>query len=150
MRESSKPNVLFLCTGNACRSQMAEGFARRLLGDRINAFSAGVEPHGMNPRAMQVMTEAGFPIDDQYSKHVDELAGVAFDYVISVCGRADAACPALPGRAIRIHRGFDDPPALAKTANSEAEALAHYRTVRDQIRAYVSEQLLDDLEQVSG
>ena len=145
MPSDRKPNVLFLCTGNACRSQMAEGFTRKLLGDRLNAYSAGVEPHGMNARAMQVMAEAGVPIDDQHSKHVNDIKGVAFDYVISVCGHADAACPMLPGPARRIHRGFDDPPALARDATTEEEALTHYRRVRDQIRRYIECSLLDDL-----
>lgn len=132
------PNVLFLCTGNSCRSQMAEGFARRLLAGKVNAYSAGIDPHGMNERAMRVMAEAGFPIDDQHSKHIKELAGVQLDYVITVCGHADEACPALPGPARRIHNGFDDPPKLAASAKSEDEALAHYRRVRDEIRAFVA------------
>lgn len=139
------PHVLFLCTGNSCRSQMAEGFARRLHAGRLHVHSAGVEPHGMNPRAMRVMAEAGFPIDDQRSKHVRELAGVAFDWVVTVCGRADEACPVLPGPARRLHRGFDDPPKLAQGAASEEEALAHYRRVRDEIHEYVRERLLADL-----
>lgn len=145
MPTHSKPNVLFLCTGNACRSQMAEGFARGLLADRINAYSAGVEPHGMNPRAMQVMAEAGFPIDSHHSKHVNSLLGVTFDYVITVCGNADQSCPTLPGPARRIHRGFDDPPKLAANAKTEEEVLTHYRRVRDEIRRYVQNDLIDDL-----
>lgn len=151
MPASDPPVVLFLCTGNACRSQMAEGFARRLLADRIVACSAGVEPHGMNPRAMRVMAEAGFPIDDQHSKHVDELVqrGVRFDYIITVCGHADEACPVLPGPARRIHRGFDDPPKLARDAATDDEALVHYRRVRNQIRDYIASRLLGDLEGVA-
>ena len=140
-----KPNVLFLCTGNSCRSQMAEGFARKLWGDRINVYSAGIEAHGMNPRAMKVMAEVGVPIDAQHSKHVSEIKGVEFDDVITVCGHADEACPMLPGKAKRIHRGFDDPPKLARDAKSEEEALAHYRRVRDQIRRYVAESLMADV-----
>ncbi len=145
MTDIHKPNVLFLCTGNSCRSQMAEGFARRLLADKINSFSAGIDPHGMNPRAMKVMAEAGFPTDDQYSKHVNDLKGISFDYVITVCGHADEACPVLPGPARRIHRGFDDPPRLAKDASSEEAALVHYRRVRDEIHRYVADSLLGDL-----
>ncbi|MFT3789305.1 MAG: arsenate reductase ArsC [Tepidisphaeraceae bacterium] len=143
----SIPNVLFLCTGNACRSQMAEGFARKLLAGHINAYSAGVEPHGMNPRAMKVMAEAGMPIDAHHSKHVNELvsAGVRFDYIVTVCGHADEACPMLPGPAKRIHRGFDDPPKLTPNARTEEEALAPYRRVRDEIRAYVEQRLMADL-----
>ena len=132
-----RPKVLFLCTGNSCRSQMAEGFARRLRGDAIEAFSAGMEPHGMNPRAMAVMREAGAPIDDQRSKHVDELAGVGFDYVVTVCDHAHESCPFFPGRTKVVHVGFEDPPRLAKDAKSEEEALGHYRRVRDEIRAFV-------------
>jgi len=144
--DQNKPNVLFLCTGNSCRSQMAEGFARRLLGDRVRAYSAGIEPHGMNPLAMQVMAEAGVPIDGQSSKHVNDLRDVAFDFVITVCGRADEACPVLPGPARRIHRGFDDPPRLARDARSPQEALGHYRRVRDEIQQYIAQTLPTDLK----
>src|SRR5689334_5895664 len=103
----SKPKVLFLCTGNSCRSQMAEGWARHLKSDQIEAYSAGVEPHGMNPKAMQVMAEAGADISGQSSKHVDSLANVAFDYVVTVCGHANETCPMFPGKAKIIHVGFD-------------------------------------------
>jgi arsenate reductase len=143
-KTTHKPNVLFLCTGNSCRSQMAEGFARKLLGDRINALSAGVEPHGMNKLAMRVMAEAGAPIDGQHSKHVRDL-GVPIDVIVSVCGKADQACPTLPGPARRVHRPFDDPPALARTARDENEALNHYRRVRDEIRRYVETSLMSDV-----
>jgi arsenate reductase (thioredoxin) len=141
------PTVLFLCTGNACRSQMAEGFARKLLAGKIISHSAGVEPHGMNARAMKVMAEAGFPIDTHHSKHVDELVkqGVKFDVILTVCGNADQACPVLPGPGRRIHRGFDDPPKLAKDAKTEEETLSHYRRVRDEIRKYIESQLLADI-----
>lgn len=148
------PNVLFLCTGNSCRSQMAEGFAKHLLAGQINAYSAGVDPHGMNPRAMAVMAEAGCPIDSHHSKHVRELADVKLDFVLSVCGHADEACPALPGpshgvQPRRIHRGFDDPPKLAKDAKTDEEALGHYRRVRDEIRQYVETRLMHDLAEAS-
>ena len=129
--------ILFLCTGNSCRSQMAEGWARHLKGDVIDAYSAGVDPHGMNPRAMAVMREAGAPIDEQRSKHVDELKGVEFDYVVTVCDHANETCPLFPGKTKVVHVGFDDPPRLAKTAKTEDEALGHYRRVRDEIRAFV-------------
>ncbi len=124
---------------------MAEGFARQFLGHRINAYSAGVEPHGMNPRAMQVMAEAGVPIEAHHSKHVDALADVAFSFVITVCGNADQTCPTLPGPAERIHRAFDDPPKLARDSTSEQEILSHYRRVRDEIREYVKNRLSTDL-----
>jgi arsenate reductase (thioredoxin) len=145
--EKPLPVVLFLCTGNSCRSQMAEGFAHRLLAGRIVAHSAGVDPHGMNPRAMRVMAEADCRIDAHHSKHVNELVqnGVQFDFVVTVCGHADEACPTLPGPARRIHRGFDDPPKLARDAATEEESLAPYRRVRDEIRAYIEHRLLSDL-----
>jgi arsenate reductase (thioredoxin) len=132
-----KLKMLFLCTGNSCRSQMAEGFARTLRGDVIDAFSAGVSPHGMNARAIQVMAEAGVDISGQRSKHVDDLASVAFDYVVTVCGNAAETCPMFPGQTKVVHVGFEDPPALAKGAKTEEEALGHYRRVRDEIKAWV-------------
>ncbi len=143
--EDEKLKVLFLCTGNSCRSQMAEGWARTLKGDAIDAYSAGIEMHGMNPRAVQVMAEAGVDISGHHSKHLDDLAGVAFDYVVTVCGHAHETCPRFPEQAKVIHVGFDDPPQLAKDATSEEEALRHYRRVRDEIRAYV-ERLPEALE----
>jgi len=135
--DSRKLNVLFLCTGNACRSQMAEGWARHLKGDRLEPYSAGVEVHGLDERAVRVMAEAGVDISGHRSKHVDELAHVAFDYVVTVCGHAHEVCPVFPGRTTVVHVGFDDPPRLAEGAASEDEALGHYRRVRDEIRAYV-------------
>ena len=116
---------------------MAEGWARHLKGTLIDAYSAGIEPHGMNARAIQVMREAGVDISTHHSKHVDELRDVPFDYVVTVCGHANETCPIFPGQAKIIHVGFDDPPALAKNAATEEEALAHYRRVRDEIRAFI-------------
>lgn len=142
----AKLKVLFLCTGNSCRSQMAEGWARQLKGDAIDAYSAGTDPHGMNARAVAVMKEAGVDIGGQHSKHVDEVAAVPFDYVVTVCDSANEACPVFPGRVKRIHVGFDDPPRLAKGAATEEEALGHYRRVRDEIRAFI-ERLPAPLEQ---
>jgi arsenate reductase len=132
-----KLNVLFLCTGNSCRSQMAEGWAKALKGDVIEPYSAGVEPHGMNDRAIKVMCEAGVDISNHHSKHVNELAHVPFDYVVTVCDHANETCPVFPGKTKRIHVGFDDPPRLARDAKSEEEALGHYRHVRDEIKAFV-------------
>ena len=129
--------VLFLCTGNACRSQMAEGWARALKGDFIEPYSAGIAPHGVDPRAIQVMAEAGVDISAHTSKAVRSLMHVSFDYVVTVCGNANENCPIFPGRAKIVHVGFDDPPALAKDAVSEEEALNHYRRVRDEIRRFV-------------
>ena len=133
----TKPKVLFLCTGNSCRSQMAEGWAHHLKGDAIEAYSAGVEPHGMNERAVGVMREAGVDITGQRSKHVDELKDVPFDYVVTVCGHANETCPMFPGKTKVVHVGFDDPPQLAKAARTDDEALGHYRRVRDEIRRWV-------------
>ena len=135
-----KLKILFLCTGNSCRSQMAEGWARALKGDCIDAFSAGIETHGLNPSAVQVMAEAGVDISSQRSKNVAELMDVPLDYVVTVCGQAHETCPVFSskaGKAKILHVAFDDPPKLAKEAKSEQEALDHYRRVRDEIRAYV-------------
>ena len=129
--------ILFLCTGNSCRSQMAEGWARHLKGDQIEAYSAGIEAHGLNPDAVRVMAEAGVDISGQRSKRVDELQEAKFDYVVTVCGHAHENCPVFPGKATIIHVGFDDPPRLAADAKTEAERLAPYRRVRDEIRAFV-------------
>jgi arsenate reductase (thioredoxin) len=136
-----KPKVLFLCTGNSCRSQMAEGWARHLLSDRIEPYSAGIEAHGMNPNAVRVMNEAGIDITSQSSKLASTLADVPLDLVITVCGHADGNCPAFLGKTRVVHVGFDDPPNLAKTAANEEEALGHYRRIRDEIRDFITTEL---------
>ncbi|WP_031387836.1 arsenate reductase ArsC [Desulfonatronum thiodismutans] len=133
----SKVKILFLCTGNSCRSQMAEGWTKHLKGDVVEAFSAGIEKHGLNPQAVRVMAEAGVDISEFRSKTVDELPEQEFDYVITLCGHAQETCPFFPAKTKRLHVGFDDPPKLAETAQSEEEALGHYRRVRDEIRDYV-------------
>jgi arsenate reductase len=130
--------VLFLCTGNSCRSQMAEGWARHLKGDQIEPYSAGIEVHGLNPDAVRVMAEAGVDISDQRSKKVSDLGGAVFDYVVTVCDNAYESCPLFPGKAKVVHVGFDDPPRLAANALTEQERLAPYRRVRDEIRAFVN------------
>jgi arsenate reductase (thioredoxin) len=137
VKNNRKLKVLFLCTGNSCRSQMAEGWSRRLKEDIIEAWSAGIEPKPVDPRAIRVMAEAGVDISGQRSKHVDELRDIEFDYVITVCGYIVERCPIYPGKTKRIHKGFDDPPFLARDAKTEEEALAHYRRVRDEIGEYV-------------
>ncbi len=137
VQPSPKLKVLFLCTGNACRSQMAEGWARHLKGDRIEPYSAGIEPRGLDPRAVAVMAEAGVDISGHRCKHLDDVAGIDFDYVVTVCDRAREACPMFPGRTTLVHVGFDDPPRLARRAATENEALAPYRRVRDEIRRFV-------------
>jgi arsenate reductase len=129
--------ILFLCTGNSCRSQMAEGWARHLKPGVLEPYSAGIETHGLNPLAVQVMAEAGVDISGQRSKHVDELKDVAFDYAVTVCGHANEHCPMFPGKTKVIHVGFDDPPALAKAVLDEQEVLDIYRRVRDEIRQFV-------------
>jgi arsenate reductase len=138
MREpTQRLKILFLCTGNSCRSQMAEGWARRLKADLIEPHSAGIEPHGLDPRAVRVMAEAGVDISRHWSKHVGEVEDIRFDCVVTVCDHAHEHCPLFRGKARAIHRGFDDPPRLAAGAACEEEALAHYRRVRDEIRAFV-------------
>ena len=137
MPETAKLKVLFLCTGNSCRSQMAEGWCRRLKGDCIEPYSAGIETHGLNPHAVQVMAEAGVDISSHKSKHIDEFKDVQLDFVVTVCGHANEHCPIFPGTTKVTHVGFDDPPKLAKEAKDENEALDCYRRVRDEIRAFV-------------
>ena len=134
-----KLKILFLCTGNSCRSQMAEGWARHLKGDVLDAYSAGIEKHGLNPNAVKVMAEAGVDISGHKSKNVNDLMDVPFDVVVTVCGHANETCPAWLGKKTTlVHVGFDDPPKLAKTAKSPEEALSCYRRVRDEIRAFVA------------
>lgn len=132
-----KRRVLFLCTGNSCRSQMAEGWARHLHGDWLQAYSAGVECHGLNPLAVQVMAETGVDISWHHSKLIDAVAE-EMDLVVTVCGSARERCPLFAGAARVIHRGFDDPPTLAGNLNDPEEKLDCYRRVRDEIRAFVA------------
>ena len=146
--KNNKTTILFLCTGNSCRSQMAEGWARRLKGDTIDAYSAGVEPHTLDARAVRAMAEAGVDISGHRSKHVNELPKIEFDYMVTVCGHAHETCPFFPGKTKVVHRGFQDPPLLARGAATEDEAMTHYRRVRDEIRAFV-ETLPESLESSS-
>ena len=132
-----KLKLLFLCTGNSCRSQMAEGWARALHGDRLEPYSAGTAPGRVDPRAIQVMREAGVDISGHRSKHLEEFTGVDFDVVVTVCDKANESCPVFPGKVRRLHVGFDDPPRLATGAATEEEALGHYRRVRGEIRAFI-------------
>ncbi len=133
---SEQHTILFLCTGNSCRSQMAEGLCRALRGDELAPASAGIEKHGLNPDAVAVMAEIGIDISGHQSKTLDELPG-EFDYVVTVCGHANETCPYFPARTAVVHQGFDDPPALARQAATREEGLAHYRRVRDEIREYI-------------
>ncbi|MBN1130054.1 MAG: arsenate reductase ArsC [Chitinispirillaceae bacterium] len=134
---AAKLKILFLCTGNSCRSQMAEGWARHLKGDVMEVWSAGIETHGLNPLAVKAMAEAGVDISGHRSKHLDEVRDIPFDWVITVCDNANESCPVFPGLVRRLHISFDDPPKLAKGTKSEEEALIHYRRVRDEIRTFV-------------
>jgi arsenate reductase (thioredoxin) len=129
--------ILFLCTGNSCRSQMAEAWTNRLKADVIEAHSAGVAPKGVDPRAVKAMAEEGVDISHQTSKSVEEIMDREFDYVITLCGGAQAACPVFPARTALLHVPFDDPPELAGSASNDEEAMNHYRRVRDEIRAFV-------------
>ena len=144
---AEKTIILFLCTGNSCRSQMAEGWTRHLKGDVIDAYSAGIETHGLNPNAVKVMQETGVDISAHKSENVADLMHIPFDYVVTVCGHANEHCPYFPGRAKVVHVGFDDPPKLAKDAKTEEEALGHYRRVRDEIKDFV-QSLPDSLDTV--
>lgn len=128
--------VLFLCTGNSCRSQMAEGWLRHLRPD-LTAYSAGIVAHGQNPLAIKAMAEAGIDISDQQSQTTDELPLDEVDYVFTVCDNAAGNCPYFPAVNKIIHAPFDDPPKLAKQAASEQEAFSHYLRVRDDIRQFV-------------
>ena len=129
-------NIMFLCTGNSCRSQMAEGFARKYWGHEFNVYSAGTKKHGMNERAMKVMKEAGVDISTHFSKTTEELPNVTFDYVVTVCDAAKESCPYFPGGKI-IYVGFQDPPALTKAMSNEEEILTVYRRVRDEIEQFI-------------
>jgi len=132
-----KIKILFLCTGNSCRSQMAEGWAKKLKADIIEAYSAGIETHGLNPNTVQVMSEAAVDISSQRSKHVEELKDIDFDYVITVCDHAHEHCPIFTGDTKVVHVGFEDPPKIAQQAGNEEQALDCYRKVRDQIKRFV-------------
>ncbi len=141
--ESGKIRVLFLCTGNSCRSQMAEAWVNALKPDTIEAFSAGVEIHGLNPDAVAVMAEAGIDMTRHRSKHVDEFRETPLDVVVTVCNHAKESCPYFPAKCRKIHAGFDDPPQMAKEAAEKGGGrqaqLDCYRKVRDEIRAFVEQ-----------
>lgn len=130
---SDKKNILVLCTGNSCRSQLLHGYLQQELGERATVYSAGVEVHGVNPRAVRVMSEDGVDISQHTSNHVDEYAAVPFDYVLTVCDHANEVCPVFPATAQKLHHNFADP---AKATGSEEEIMAQFRRVRDQVKAY--------------
>lgn len=130
--------VLFLCTGNSCRSQMAEGWAKYLKGNIIEAYSAGIEKHGVNPHAIEVMQEVGVDISSHQSKYVKELIDIEFDYVVTVCNNANKNCPYFSGRSKKIHVGFDDPGGFPEEAGTKEEVLKEFRRVRDEIKDFIS------------
>lgn len=137
-KKSEKLKLLFLCVGNSCRSQIAEGFARSLKGGQLEVYSAGIKAKGVDPLAVRVMNEAGIDISNQTSKNIEDLPeGIAFDYVITLCSEAEGVCPVIEGDAVFVHKGFDDPPSLASEDSTEEEALFHYRRVRDEIKEFV-------------
>ena len=138
IQKRNRLKILFLCTGNSCRSQMAEGWARRLKSQDMEVFSAGVEKREVDPLVVQVMAEAGVDISFQRSKLIEELDEKDFDYVITLCNHAKESCPIFAGQAKFFHADFDDPPELAGSARSIEEKLAHYRRVRDEIREFVA------------
>jgi arsenate reductase len=127
----NKKRVLFLCTGNSCRSQMAEGFLRHMAGDKFEVFSAGVKPTQVNPLAIKVMVEVGIDISKHKSKSAMEFIGQQFDYVITVCDNAKQTCPVFPGKYDKIHWDLEDP---AEAQGSEEERLAFFRRIRDEIK----------------
>lgn len=131
-----KKKVLILCTGNSCRSQIAEAYLKKFADEKAETYSAGVEVHGLNPRAVKTMAEEGIDISDQTSNHVDEYIHLNFDFVITVCDNAKEACPYFPGSAIRIHRNFQDP---AQAKGSDEEIAASFRKIRDEIKVWAKE-----------
>ncbi len=128
-----KKNILVLCTGNSCRSQIAEGYLRHFAGDKANVYSAGIETHGLNPKAVLVMKEDGIDISKHTSNNVDEYRGIDFDFLITVCDHARENCPYFPTKAIKFHENFPDP---AKASGSEEEIMNKFREVREMIKGY--------------
>ncbi|TGK31727.1 arsenate reductase ArsC [Leptospira gomenensis] len=140
-----KSKILVLCTGNSCRSQIAEGWLRHYAGAASDIYSAGIETHGVNPRAVATMKEAGIDISGHTSNHINEYRNLEFDYILTVCDHARENCPYFPSKALRFHRNFPDP---AKVVGSEAQIENEFRTVREMIREY-SLNLLRELNLIS-
>jgi len=149
MTEQSKIKILFLCTGNSARSQMAEAWLRVIAGTRFDVFSAGLEPHGVNPFTIKVMEETGYDMSEHRSKHLEEYIGkIDFDYLITVCGNADERCPVFPGMGTRLHWPFDDPAAIE---GSDEQKLAFFRKIRDQIKEKIQTWLEEeDFKKIDG
>ena len=135
-------NILVLCTGNSCRSQLAEGYLRKFAGDKANIYSAGIETHGVNPRAIATMKEDGIDISKHTSNNVDEYANIDFDYIITVCDNAKEACPVFPSKAKKFHFNFPDP---AKAKGTEEEIMAQFRSVREMIKDYTQNFVKENL-----
>lgn len=135
IKNTDKKHVLFVCTHNSARSQMAEGLLRALYGDRYEAYSAGTQPSGINPHAVGVMAEIGIDISTHDSKNVNEFLGEEFDYVVTVCDHAKEACPLFPGGSQYLHNGFEDP---SKAEGTEREILSAFRHVRDEIKEWIN------------
>ena len=129
-------NILVLCTGNSCRSQLAEGYLRHFAGDKANVYSAGIETHGVNPKAIQVMAEDGIDISKHTSNNVDEYVDIPFDYVITVCDNAKENCPYFPTNAEKFHYNFPDP---AKATGTPEEVMDQFRLVREMIKTYAQD-----------
>ncbi|MBD1384245.1 arsenate reductase ArsC [Mucilaginibacter rigui] len=129
-------NILVLCTGNSCRSQIAEGYLRYFAGNKANIYSAGIETHGVNPKAIQVMADDGIDISAHTSNHVDEYLTIPFDVVITVCDNANEACPYFPGNVKRLHYNFPDP---AKATGTPDEVMDEFKRVRDMIKTYAAD-----------
>lgn len=138
-----KKKILVLCTGNSCRSQIAEGYLRYFAGDKAEVYSAGVETHGVNPRAIATMKEDGIDISGHTSNNVDEYRDIDFDFVITVCDNARERCPYFPTKAVKFHQNFPDP---AKAQGTEEEIVAEFRCVRDMIKAYCQQFVEDNLK----
>jgi Protein-tyrosine-phosphatase len=128
--------VLVLCTGNSCRSQIAEGYLRHFAGDKAMIYSAGIETHGVNPKAIEIMKEDGIDISGHTSNHIDEYSNIDFDFVITVCDNAQERCPYFPSNAIKFHHNFPDP---AKAEGNAQEVIEQFRQVRDMIKAYAKD-----------
>jgi arsenate reductase len=128
-------NILVLCTGNSCRSQIAEGYLRHFLGNKAHVYSAGIETHGVNPRAIATMKEDGIDISKHTSNHIDEYQNIVFDVVLTVCDNAKEQCPFFPSNALKLHHNFPDP---AKATGTEEEIMQEFRTVRQMIKEYCS------------
>lgn len=149
MESNKKLKILFLCTGNSCRSQMAEAWTKKLKGNVIDAYSAGTLPKGVDSRAIKSMAEVGIDISGYRSKSTIELMDMEFDYVITLCDDAQQSCPFFPAKTRVLHHGFEDPPVLAVGAKNEEEAMGHYRRIRDEIRAFV-DNLPESLEKADS